>query len=60
MGAIDSNDLAILTARANCMRAGASRAGFYPDDVEGSTKDEPGEYVWKEDPPDTTVWTLVP
>lgn len=59
MAAIDSTDLAILTARAGCMRAGASRAGFYPDDVEGTASDEPGEYVWKEDPPPTTSWTEV-
>lgn len=59
MAAIDSTDIVILTARAGCMRAGTARAGFYPNDVEGTTSDEPGEYVWKEVVPATTSWTLV-
>jgi hypothetical protein len=57
--ALEGTDVAILTARAGCMRAGASRAGFTPDDVEGAASDEPGEYVWKEQKPPTTTWTLV-
>ena len=56
--ALREDDLAILSARFGVARFGASRFGFYPDDVEGSGNDEPGEYVWKEDKPPTTLWTL--
>lgn len=52
------DDLAILSARVGVARFGASRFGFYPDDVEGSGTEEPGEYIWKEDKPPTTLWTL--
>jgi PKD repeat protein len=55
---LGSRDLAILSARFDVARFGASRFGFCPRDVEGASNDEPGEYVWKEDPPPTTAWTL--
>lgn len=55
---ISGRDLAILSARAGVGRAGAIRAGFCPDDVEGVGNDEPGEYVWKEQKLGTTAWTL--
>ena len=57
-GSLGSTDLAILSARADVMRCGASRANFCPEDVEGSASDEPGEYIWKEYFPPTTQWTL--
>lgn len=56
--ALEGTDIAILTARMDCARTGASRFGFYPDDVEGSGTSEPGEYVWKEEPATTTQWEL--
>ena len=55
---ISGRDLAILSARAGVGRAGAIRAGFCPDDVEGTGADEPGEYVWKERKLTATTWTL--
>lgn len=55
---ISGRDLAILSARFGVARFGASRFGFCPDDVEGSGKDEPGEYVWKEHKLAETTWTL--
>ena len=58
-GSIGSTDIAILSARADCARFGASRWGFYPEDVEGSGGTEPGEYIWKEYFPPTTQWTLL-
>jgi PKD repeat protein len=57
-GSIGPTDLAILSARAGVARFGASRFGFYPDEVEGTGTAEPGEYVWKEAFPPTTEWTL--
>ncbi len=54
-----STDLAILSCPFGVARFGASRFGFCPDDVEGAGTDEPGEYVWKEDKPPETCWTLV-
>ena len=56
--ALRNADLAILSARFGVARFGASRFGFYPNDVEGEGADEPGEYVWKEVKPPTTLWTL--
>jgi len=56
--ALAGRDLAILSARFGVARFGASRFAFCPDDVEGITNDEPGEYIWKEDKPPTTTWTL--
>lgn len=56
--AITGRDLAILSARVGVERVGASRVGFCPEDVEGPLNDEPGEYIWKEDKPDETTWTL--
>jgi len=55
------NDLALLTARFGCFRFGASRFGFVPcpEDVEGLGAEEPGEYIWKEEFPPETAWTLV-
>lgn len=53
---LSGRDLAILTARAGCARAGASRAGFTPNEVESTGKSEPGEYVWKEEELPTTTW----
>jgi PKD repeat protein len=60
MSAIDSTDLAILSARMGCARFGASRFGFCPDDVEGPGTTEPGEYVWSEEHYPETTWTLDP
>jgi PKD repeat protein len=56
--ALRNADLAILSARFGVARFGASRFGFCPDHVEGTGHDEPGEYVWKEEKPPTTLWTL--
>lgn len=56
--ALRGTDLAILGCRFDVARFGASRFGFCPDHVEGPGTDEPGEYVWKEDKPPTTLWTL--
>jgi hypothetical protein len=59
--ALADNDLAILSARFGVARFGASRFGFVPcpEDVEGLGHDEPGEYIWKEEHPPITEWTLV-
>jgi hypothetical protein len=59
--ALQSNDLALLTARFGVARFGASRFGFIPcpEDVEGAGNDEPGEYIWREVALPTTDWTLV-
>lgn len=61
MRTLQDNDLAILTARFGCARFGASRFGFVPcpEDVEGLGAEEPGEYIWKEEFPPETAWTLV-
>ncbi len=56
--ALSGTDIAILSARFGVARFGASRFGFVPDDVEGESMDEPGEYIWKQDKPADTVWTL--
>ena len=56
--ALEGRDLAILSARFGVMRFGAFRFGFCPEDVEGAASDEPGEYIWKEDKPPVTAWTL--
>jgi PKD repeat protein len=56
--ALRGTDLAILSCRFGVARFGASRFGFCPDHVEGTGNDEPGEYVWKEDKPPTTLWVL--
>lgn len=56
--ALRDDDLAILSARFGVARFGASRFGFCPDDVEGTGATEPGEYIWKEHKPPTTLWTL--
>jgi PKD repeat protein len=58
-GSLGPTDIAILSARVDVARVGASRVGFYPDDVEGSGGSEPGEYIWKEYFPPTTQWNLV-
>lgn len=58
-GSLGPTDLAILSARADVQRCGASRANFCPEDVEGVGTSEPGEYVWKEYFPPTTQWTLL-
>lgn len=55
---LEGTDIAILSARLDTARLGASRLGFYPDDVEGAGTSEPGEYIWKEMFPPTTQWTL--
>jgi hypothetical protein len=59
--ALADNDLALLSARFGVARFGASRFGFVPcpEDVEGVGHDEPGEYIWKEEHPPVTEWTLV-
>jgi len=56
--ALRDDDLAILSARFGVARFGASRFGFVPEYVEGTGTEEPGEYVWKEQKPPTTLWTL--
>ena len=56
--AIEGTDIAILSSRVGVARLGASRLGFYPDDVEGTGTSEPGEYVWKETFPPETQWYL--
>ena len=59
--ALQHDDLALLSARFGVARFGASRFGFIPcpEDVEGASNDEPGEYIWREVQPPTTEWTLV-
>lgn len=57
--AIDSTDLALVTARVGCCRLGASRLGFTPYDVKGPGSAYPCEYIWREVQPPTTQWTLV-
>ncbi len=59
MTALRSTDIAILSARFGVARFGASRFGFVPDNVEGTGQAEPGEYIWKEDKPAQTCWTLL-
>lgn len=56
--ALEGTDIAILSSRLGVARLGASRLGFYPDDVEGTGTSEPGEYVWKETFPPETQWYL--
>jgi hypothetical protein len=62
--ALAKHDLALLSARFATARFGASRFGFIPcpEDVHGLGTDEPGEYVWKEEPvasqEEVTEWTL--
>jgi PKD repeat protein len=58
-GSLGPTDIAILSARVDVARVGASRVGFYPEDVEGAGTSEPGEYIWKEYFPPTTQWTLL-
>ena len=57
--AIDSTDLALVTARVGCCRLGASRLGFTPYDVKGPGSPYPCEYIWREVQPPTTQWTLL-
>lgn len=57
--AIDSTDLALVTARVHCCRLGASRLGFTPYDVKGPSSPYPCEYIWREVQPPTTQWTLI-
>ena len=51
---ISGTDLALTTARVDCMRVGAFRVGFIPDFV-----DSEGVYRWVEQHPPTTQWTLL-
>lgn len=57
--AIDSTDLALVTARVHCCRLGAARLGFTPYDVKGPGSAYPCEYIWREVQPPTTQWTLL-
>ena len=57
--AIDSTDLALVTARVHCCRLGAARLGFTPYDVKGPGSPYPCEYIWREIQPPTTQWTLI-
>ena len=57
--AIDSTDLALVTARVKCCRLGAARLGFTPYDVKGPGSPYPCEYIWREVQPPTTQWTLL-
>ncbi len=41
-GSLGPTDIAILSARVDVARVGASRVGFYPEDVEGAGTSEPG------------------
>ena len=61
MPGISSNQRAILTCRAGLARAGASRAGFMPSDVQGLTPgSQGGFYVWTRIYlPTTPLWTRI-
>jgi hypothetical protein len=56
--ALDSTDLAVLTARSGAGRSGAFRSGFAPKFVEGDTPGSDGPfYGWHEEAPPVTAWT---
>lgn len=65
--ALVSTDLALLTARAGCGRAGACRAGFVPFNVRlnrvGEVASPVGTlgpfYLWIEVKPRSIIWTRV-
>lgn len=59
--AIDSNEVAILTARAGAARAGAVRAGFVPRETTNAagTAYSGPFYMWTRTYPASTTWTKV-